>query len=80
MSFKLRQQIQDVKTVKYIVKNNLPFRIVEDDAFREMILSHNANAKVMSNKKVKNIIITLEPKNEGYCCSFNETTISLPDA
>jgi len=62
MSFKLRQQIQDVKTVKYIVKNNLPFRIVEDDAFREMILSHNANAKVMSNKKVKNIIITLEQK------------------
>lgn len=57
---KFKQQNQQLMTVKCIVDNNLPFKLVESKSFRNMIEAHNPHAKVMSNKKVKEIVINLE--------------------
>ena len=57
---KVRQENQQLKTSKFIVDCMLPFSIVEEASFCEMIMSHNPHAKVMSNKKIKSIIIKLD--------------------
>jgi hypothetical protein len=44
----------------------LPFKTVEKESFCELIASHNLQAKVMSNKKVKSIIINLESAMRDY--------------
>ena len=81
---KLRQKHQDLKTAKFIIDCNLPFQTVEEESFREMIQSHNPHAKVMSNKKVKNIVIGLESamratfaesmRGLAVCCTLDHWT------
>jgi hypothetical protein len=56
----IKMKNQDLKTTKFIVDCMLPFQTVEEKSFREMISSHNPQARVMSNKKIKNIIIDLD--------------------
>lgn len=55
-----KPKVQEVMTTKFITDMLLPLSIVESQSFRDMIHSHNPNARVMSNKKVKTIVCNLE--------------------
>ena len=55
-----KQKLQELKTIKFLCSNFLPFSTVESKAFRELIQSHNSDAKTMSSKKVKSRIVEIE--------------------
>jgi len=62
---RLKQPTQQLATAKFVVENALPFSVVETPSHRAMIATHNPQAKHMSNKKVKSIIINLDNAMRG---------------
>ena len=60
MTSKEREKQQELKTVKFICDNWLPFSIVWSDSFCKLVKAHNPLAAIMSARKVKKSIALID--------------------